>query len=63
MTVKLLDSPAETGVDVAELIRDNPGAIGEVKHDTLRDLMESGHPIERITPREGASIGRRRRVV
>jgi hypothetical protein len=63
MTVKLLDDPRETGENVAEVLRENPGAIGEMKTDALRYLMEGGHPIEQATPREGYSIGRRRRVV
>jgi hypothetical protein len=62
-TTQLIGDASETGVDLNDLLDNNPGAIQEVKFDTLRYLMEDGHPIESIDPGEGHSIGRHRRVV
>ena len=61
--IKLLDKPEETGEDLPSLLEDNPGAIRELHDDAIRYLMEGGHVIEQATPREGVSIGRRRRCV
>lgn len=63
MTTQLLEHSSETGEDLEDLLENNPGAIQEVKHDTLRHLMEDGHAIERINPGEGHSIGRHRRAI